>query len=462
MTAVTSLYIAAGLFFMVLLGYFFTTLISPRGFPQQLSWTFAPGIGAGICSIIFFFFRRPLFTVEFTLLLIFFLAWLRKRRVNPQPKTISTLRLPVLALIFSAILGWVTALCVVWVHKLPHGDWDGWVIWNSHARYLNRAGAVWPEHIKHTFHPDYPLLIPAARARLWRYYGSDLPDAAGLLSALLALSGVFVIAGTLYYLRGLRIGAIMGLVLIGTPGYWALAMSQYADVPLSLYFLMTIAFVAFSWQRTPAEPRFLVLAGFAAGCAAWTKNEGLVFALVTSIVMLTLLVRQQKQTVSQLGMYFLGLLGPLITCLYFKIAVYSPSEYTFNRNMQEVLSKVSDSHRYTTILKSFITTAWSFGNWTLHPFVPLLALLLALGVDRQIFRSKGWLGGFVVVALMVIAYFAVYVLTPYELRDHLGSSLNRLCMQLWPAVVLLLGLAMKRPKVSAPEDRVLPAEGQPG
>src|SRR5215470_16641296 len=115
MTAGASLYIAAGLFVMVLLGYLFTTLISPRSFPQQLSWAFAPGMGAGICSIIFFFFRRPMFSVEFAVLLIFFLAWLRKRRVNPQPKTTSTLRLPVLALIFSAILGWVTALCVVWV-----------------------------------------------------------------------------------------------------------------------------------------------------------------------------------------------------------------------------------------------------------------------------------------------------------------------------------------------------------
>src|SRR5215467_4740778 len=122
MTGVSSLYIGGGLLVMVLLGYFFVALISPRDFPQLLGWAFAPGLGAGICSILFFFFRRPMFTVEFTVLVILFLAWFRNRRSARPAPIVSTLSVPAWALLCAAILGWVTALCVVWVHKLPHGS----------------------------------------------------------------------------------------------------------------------------------------------------------------------------------------------------------------------------------------------------------------------------------------------------------------------------------------------------
>jgi hypothetical protein len=43
---------------------------------------------------------------------------------------------------------------------------------------------------------------------------------------------------------------------------------------------------------------------------------------------------------------------------------------------------------------------------------------------------------------MLLGYFAVYVLTPANLHDHLVSSLERLFLHLWPAFLLLVGLAM--------------------
>jgi hypothetical protein len=438
-----SLYTGAALLIMVLLGYFSTTLICPRAFSQRVACIFAPGMGAGICSIIFFLFRRPMFTVEFAVFVVLFLAWLRYRRAGVREVAPWSWRASILGLLFVGVLGWVTALSVVWVQKGPHGDWDGWVIWNSHARYLYRTGALWTEHIKDTAHPDYPLLLPASTARLWRYIGADVPDAGGAFCTLLAMSGVSVLVGTLWYLRASPIAFVMGLVLIGTPAYMIHAIGQYADVPLALYFVSTIAFICFYWEKAPAQPRFLVLAGFAAGCASWTKNEGLLFALVTSVVMLVSLAWQRRGALRQLGVYFVGLLPPLATSLFFKIWFVPSTDLINQRRSAELLAKMLDWHRYTAILESFISIGWSFGYWTLNPLLPLLAFIFVCGVDRRIARGMGWVSGCAIVTMQLIGYFVVYVFTDHDLRLQLDASLGRLIIQVWPAILLLLGLAVR-------------------
>src|SRR5262245_5220819 len=105
MTETSSLYIGAGLLVLILIGYFFTTLLAPRAFSRQVAWVFAPGIGAGICSLIFFLFRRPMFTVEFALFAVLFVAWLRYRRTGLRETAAWSWRPTIFGLLFVAVLG---------------------------------------------------------------------------------------------------------------------------------------------------------------------------------------------------------------------------------------------------------------------------------------------------------------------------------------------------------------------
>src|SRR5205085_2922401 len=75
-------------------------------------------------------------------------------------------RPPVVSLIFAsavtlAITGFLTE-----VGRMPHGDVDGWAVWNTHARLLHRAGSNWKSILPYTFHGDYPLLTSAVAACL--------------------------------------------------------------------------------------------------------------------------------------------------------------------------------------------------------------------------------------------------------------------------------------------------------
>ena len=50
-----------------LFGYVITASLLPCSTPRRFIWTLTPAVGLGICSMIFFLFRRPMFTVESTL-----------------------------------------------------------------------------------------------------------------------------------------------------------------------------------------------------------------------------------------------------------------------------------------------------------------------------------------------------------------------------------------------------------
>jgi hypothetical protein len=51
--------------------------------------------------------------------------------------------------------------------------------------------------------------------------------------------------------------------------------------------------------------------------------------------------------------------------------------------------------------------------------------------------------------LTLAGYFAVYLITPYDIYWHLRFSLTRLFLQLWPSMIFLFFLAVELPQKNA-------------
>jgi hypothetical protein len=443
--------IVLGTLVAIVFGYFLASSLLPEPLRHRFAWALAPGFGLGFCSLIFFLFRRPMFTVEFALLVPICAVWLRRRawadftklfRMSWHPSTLS--------LVLASALGAVTTGLFLSVDGLPHGYSDGWAIWNTHARLLHRAGSSWKSGLPYTFHGDYPLLTPAVAARFWRYAGEEVPAAGALLGILLSLSGAAVLGLTLKELRDTSLAILFSLVLLGTPLYLDLATSQYADVPLSFFILSTIALICLHLERQPAGSGLLVLAGFAAGCAGWTKNEGLLFVIATSVVLFAGVVLRRSSLRHEFAPFLAGLLVPLFVILFFKFTEVRPNDLIEN-STYETLRGVLNLERHITILKHAGTTFWSFGAWAIQPMIPLFALFALRGADRHMLRSSGWLTGSVILACIAAGYYFVYLVTPLSLQYHLDASLDRLMIHLWPSFLLLLGLAAR--SVGAVYDR---------
>src|SRR5215471_18494005 len=288
MTAVTAdqlLRFGAAVAVLVALGFLLIRLACGREMTRSLSWAFAPVVGAGACSLIEFVFRRPMFTVELLLLLVLFVHAYASENLDVSKRRLSQPVIPALVLVFAFAAAWVLSDSVTMVDRLPNGGTDGWAIWNSHARFLYRDGPHWAVDIKNSFHPDYPLLVPLMSARIWRYAG-DSTDLSGLWAVLFGLAGAALLTVTVMESRSVVAGVIAGVVLLGTPMYLQAAAGQEADVPLAVFYLATIALLMQASQKEPDNSRIIALSGFTAGCAAWTKNEGILFLLATTLIML--------------------------------------------------------------------------------------------------------------------------------------------------------------------------------
>jgi len=424
-----------------LLGFLIMAMLWPASLPRVWIWAFAPALGCGACSIIASVFRRPMFTVEFALLLVLSgIVAFRSRAMPIKMPALRQWRVPAMGLILAGALGMSLPGLILRTERAPHGYWDGFAIWNMHARFIYRDGANWKNGIQRTFLPDYPLLTPMLTARLWRYAGQDAPEAGAMLGIAFVLSGIAVLTLTLSQLREKSLAALIAVILLGTPNYLEHGTSQYADVPLSVFILCTIALICFYFQHEGGRRGLLVLAGFTAGCAGWTKNEGLLFIAATCGVLLLPSLRKPAATFRRFAPFSAGLLIPLAAIVFFKLTVAPPNYMLQGRQSQELIRQMLDSGRHIAILRSFVSTAWTFGLWTVQPLIPLLAFIGLRKIDRETLQSFGWLTGIGIILLVLAGYYVVFLATPIPLQYHLESTLDRLLLHLWPSFLLLISL----------------------
>ena len=407
------------------------------------------GVGLGLTSMIFF--AASLLSAQparvsagLELLLGLALGWHLWRRprlvTDPAlaPARWPSLTVAVVAAIFLQACVVATIVTVRAGATEPYGSWDGWAIWNMHARFMFRGGETWASILRAPqlgwSHPDYPLLVPASVARLWSYAGQDAPWMAALVSTMFGVATVGLLVAATMRLRAPVIALVGGLVLLGTPFFVTFASNEHADIPLGFFMLATLVLIALGGRASEAGG-WPALAGLTAGLAAWTKNEGLLFAVV--IVVAWSLSQLGRGSRRATGCLLGGLAVALVPVMYFKFALAPPNDLVAGQSGEQ-LGRLLDWSRHRVIGAAFWRDVARFGDWRFAPFLTLALPLAGSGWQRL--NRREWLVPAVLV-LMLAGYYGVYLLTPLDLATHLESSLVRLLLQLWPAAVFFWCLA---------------------
>jgi hypothetical protein len=340
------------------------------------------------------------------------------------------------------------AAFVTLLRREPHGEWDAWMNWDMRARMIFLGGPTWRTAFAPQIpwsHPDYPVLVPSLVVRAWLYAGTATLLGPALVAATFAFATVAVVVTALGTLRTPSQGLLAGMMLLGTPFFIRHATSLYADVPLAFFFLATIVCLALDDRWSGTASYFATLAGFSAGLAMWTKNEGLLFT-VCIIAGIGAAGRSAgwAATRRRLVGFGAGLVLPLLLVVGFKLALAPPNDLLSTLGIERTLGRVTDPERYTTVLRAYASHLATFGANGLPGAAWPLALYVGVMGRHPIERGRPWAWAVAIaLGLLLVGHFMVFVSMADELARLLASSLDRLILQLWPSA-LFLGFMVAR------------------
>ena len=79
---------------------------------------------------------------------------------------------------------------------------------------------------------------------------------------------------------------------------------------------------------------------------------------------------------------------------------------------------------------------------------PVLIVLALLGVvERNIAHRESVKAGFITLTFLLLGYFAFYMVTPFSIAWHIGTSFERLIIQALPLGLFLVFSSVRAPQV---------------
>jgi hypothetical protein len=348
----------------------------------------------------------------------------------------------ILRLLFWLGLATVVGVWIVRSMQMPHGDWDAWMLWNLKARFLFRSPEHGPELLSHPalLHPDYPLLLPQTVARFWRWAGNDSVLSPAVLGIFWAAALPLLLLGSLVLLRGRRAGYLGGLALLATPWFVDYGHAQMADLPLAFFILAATILLILGARDPQRGGAYLVLAGLAAGGAAWTKNEGVPFALgvLAAATGIGWATGGWRMALRRLWWVAAGL-APALACLAMQRVRFGvQNDVIRGMPLWLVKARLLDLPRHGRILLQALSM---FARWpqSVAPVLLLSAAFLA-GPRRAAGGWRAVLPGLPGLVAMLLGYYVAFLFTPYGLQWHMDLSSHRLFLQIWPSAILLVVL----------------------
>lgn len=434
----------------IVLGTLIVHLFWPQKFPSSvlIKASLGTGLGLGLSSILYFITlqaapgRINMIVLQIIIIILLGVIGYFGRGMPG----ISPIRIPSLTwgqwgwlCLFVISLALSAFVFTRYVIARPQGALDAWSIWNRAARFIHRDPENWSATLSPDLpllrHADYPLLIPLNVAWGWDVVGNESLRTPMMQGFLFTFSAIFLLFSAIALTRTIGQASLASIVLIAMSGIVPTGTTLIADVPLA-YFILASAILMYLFTLGNDYP-LLALSGFMAGLCGWTKNEGLIFIAVSAFA---LMIASPSNFKKALAYYLAGLFLPLAVIGYFKLL--APPNDLMASSDGGLFEKLLDFSRYEMIVRSFGTDFFK----PQAIFLFIYFLIMGSGVYQA--QRRGFLVLSALLALQVLGYGFVYLITPYDLSWHLMTSQARLLFQIIPlAVFICFGFSMEPEKI---------------
>ncbi|MFH2000298.1 MAG: hypothetical protein ABIK28_11495 [Planctomycetota bacterium] len=317
---------------------------------------------------------------------------------------------------------------------------DALSLWSFKARVMAESDSLripaFQDPDYYHYHKDYPLLMPAAQALLYRLSGSILDRSAKLIYPFLLLCTSLFLYFHLkqrFNLSSAITGAGFCLLTPAVCGYHPGICSAYMDIPLGCFTLIAFLFGQ-EWLRSGRVADAL-LSGVFIAAMALTKNEGLAAAG------LVLLLFSAASMACGFRAFLRGSFCFALPCLLAGGAwfVFRASLPTGNSNYITLLAEGAIRDRAAElpgVILRFLQELIHFQRWG------FLWVLTALTAPLWI-RREGWVAFLFLCGMVMIQIVAVTV-SPLGVQYQMASAVFRLPGQYAPLAAACIGIGFGR------------------
>jgi len=434
--------------FLILFAGFIVTIFYKDRLVMQLACAYPLGVGFVTLQLFFY----SVFSIPFKLPLIFlpwflvglFLILIKFKQISFAGFNTKNMveRYTLFEKMLLFIIFFQISFALINSIILPIKGFDTWVIWflKGKAFYMD-GGVKYDFFLKELYSNgnasyQYPLLAPLLVTLGYLALGYVDDQLVKIFFSLYYVSLLFIFYYFLLSITSREISLLLTAMLATVPRVMQQAGIDgvgYADLPLSVYFLIG---VGFGYRYiVNADKKALLLAVISFSIAAWTKNEGLTM-LVAAIIILSFHIFYKDKTIG-IKTFFGILVITLFIALPWQLYKYTLPE--LSATMVSDLSFktfISNIGRVPFILQVILPKLFTANKyhitWGLYVLITIVSL-------RKL-KSAGYLYIQTLMWFQSACYIFVYVLTPFELKGHIATSIDRLTIHLLPIGYLCVGV----------------------
>lgn len=308
--------------------------------------------------------------------------------------------------------------------KSPYGQWDAWAQWIPKAKFLALDTSSWKLIFSRDIpwmHPDYPLLSPSLVALASKQVAASVANAGIVIGSLFSWIFFLITGDLISNIAKTKKARPLMLIYLLIPAVIPWIASQYIDIALGCF--ISAIFYSIAYPDLPYRHLFT---GLFLGAAIFTKNEGMLYAVVFGFVTLIQNRHSMRGFRSNYPSYLIGLLPGLIAWLYVKF--HAPASDVLSQAPLQI--STLSAQKISAVLMISAKTLLRPSTYFFYLPTMITASLLFLKQDKVRSQQAVYIAQFLCISF---AGFEILYLFSYLPPDyHIPTSIDRLVVQVLP------------------------------
>lgn len=327
----------------------------------------------------------------------------------------------------------------------PIESYDAIAIYAIRSKIFYLAGSVTQDYLANIArlfpHADYPLNIQLSETFLYISMGSLNDQLVKVIFPLFFAAILCIFYYAVRRISGPRYALIFTFVLAGIPHFNNYATNAYLEVPLAFYIFAGFLFLL-RWIEDRSRTNELVLSAIAVAMAGWTKNEGLLYCVIFSVLVFTA-VASGRRRISGKDILYAFVYSGIIISISLPWSIVKARWHIVNDEI--ALANLNPANLVRQIDKLgpvfYELQKQLFGPKKWNIFWPVMISALLIYHRRVIASPQRYITAAIVMALG--GYILFYMISYVDVVFFASKTWARFLLDLLPIAVYLVAVILK-------------------